>query len=360
MAYKTRSLDELGAAARGLFRQYLRGTDATLQQAFVWVCAKVVALLSREYELRLAWIYAQLFTRTTTDLAILRMQGADYGIYLKGAAAASGLITGTGLAAITYPAGVRLLSGGLSYVTTAPFTAAGDGSYSASVRAEAAGATGNRDPDAVMTLADPSLYPTLGQQASVGAGGLGGGADVEDIESLKSRILARKARPPQGGALPDYERFVLDVPGVVQAWAYQFAGGIGSIAVFFLFAGRTDGIPTPADVAAVQAAIDARRMIRVDDTVATAPLPQALNITISGLATDTDEVRAAIEDNLRTMLLVRTRPGLDSNTFTLSRSWISEAISAATGEDRHTLVVPAADITYTGGHLPVLGGVTYA
>lgn len=360
MAYETRSLDALGATLRGLIRQHLPGTDATLKQNFVTVCGKVTALLAREYEFRLAWIYQQLFIRTTTDLAILRMQGADYGIYQKGAGRAAGQLTGTGQPGTTYPAGVRYLSGGLTFVSTAPFSAAGDGSLSAAVQAETAGAAGNRDADAVMTLADPSLYPGLSQQAAVGMDGLGGGAEAEDIESLRARILNRKARPPQGGALPDYERFALDVPGVLKAWAFQFSGGIGSIAVYFLFAGRANNIPTSADVAAVQAYIDSLRMIRVDDAVAIAPLPHTLNIIIANLATDTPDVRAAIATQLRAMLLERARPGLSAHPFVLSRSWISEAISAAAGEDSHTLVVPSGDVTLVGGHLPVLGSVTYA
>lgn len=360
MTYKTRSLNDLGASVRGMFRQYLPGTDASLRQNFTAVCAKVLALLAREYELRLEWVYRQLFVSTADDIAMLRMHGADYRIYQRAAASATGAVSGTGQGGITYPAGVRFLSGGIAYVTTSPFTAAAGGAYTASVRSEAVGAVTNRDAGAAMTLADPSLYPTLGQSAFVSNDGIGGGADIESVESLRRRILARKAQPPQGGSLPDYERFAREVPGVLNAWAYQFANGIGSIAVYFLFEGRPNNIPTPADVAVVQANIDAKRLIRVDDAVALAPTPVAFNVSIADLSTDTDEVRAAIEQNIRAMLLVRARPGVSTDPFTLSRSWISEAISTATGEDRHRLVLPAGDLNFTDGQIPVLGTVTYA
>ncbi|MEW6121657.1 MAG: baseplate J/gp47 family protein [Pseudomonadota bacterium] len=361
MAFSTRSLDEIGAAVRGAFRQFLPGTDATLRQAFVWVSAKVVALLAREYELRLAWIYAQLFVRTVTDMAMLRMHGADYRIYQKTAAAASGAVTGMGQAGVTYPAGIRLYSAGVTYVTTAPFTAAGDGTVSALVQAESRGAATNRDAGAALTLADPALYPSLSQDFDVGPDGLGGGADIEDLESLRKRILARKAKPPQGGALGDYETFALEVPGVLKAWAHGFSNGVGSIVVFFLFTGRTDNIPEPADVAAVQAHIDGKRLIRVDEEVAVAPIPAPLAVTIADLDPDTPEIRAAIEANIRAVLYARARPGLAAAPFVLSRSWISQAISDAAGEDSHSLVVPATEtITYVGGQIPVLGTVTYA
>lgn len=189
---------------------------------------------------------------------------------------------------------------------------------------------------------------------------MGGGADVESIESLRARILARKSRPPQGGALPDYENYALAVPGVLKAWAWQFTNGIGSIAVYFLFEGRSHRIPTVADVAAVQAHIDAKRLIRVDDLVAVAPVAAPVVITISDLVPDTPLLRAAIEISLAAMFLERARPGVLNAPFVLERSWVSEAISTAAGEDSHTLVSPAASLTFTGGQIPVLGGVAYA
>lgn len=360
MPFSPRSLTTISQSVRGAFRQYLPGTDAAIRQNVNYVLGKVITLLAREYELRLEWLYKQLFLSTATDLEHIRIHTADYRIFQKPAAAATGAITGTGAAGATYSAGVRWYSGGVTYVSTAPFTANGTGAFTASVQAEQVGASTNRNAEALMTLADASLNPTLSAQALVGSAGLGGGADVEDGESLRQRGLARKAQPPQGGALPDYEQFARDVPGVVSAWAWQFTNGIGSIAVYFLFEGRTNLIPTPADVAAVQAAIDARRLIRVDDAVAIAPQPAMVDIGIADLATDTPDLRAAIAANLAAMFRARARPGLDSDPFILPLAWISEAISTATGEERHRLVMPAGDLTFSGGAIPVLGVVVYA
>lgn len=360
MPFNPRSLTTISQAVRGSFRQYLPGTDAAIRQNVNYVLGKVIALLAREYELRLEWLHKQLFLSTATDLEHIRIHTADYQIYQKAAAAASGEITGTGAASTTYPAGVRWYSGGTTFVSTVPFTADALGAWTATVRAEQAGGATNRDVGAVMTLADASLYPTLSSQALVGTAGLGGGADIEDMESLRRRGLARKAQPPQGGALPDYEQFAMAVPGVLKAWAWQFTDGIGSIVVYFLFEGRTNNIPQPADVAAVQAAINARRLIRVDDAIAIAPIAAPVAITIIGLTFDTPDVRAAIASNLATMFRERTRPGITSDPFVLPVAWISEAISTATGEDRHTLSLPATDLTFSNGQIPVMGTLTYA
>jgi uncharacterized phage protein gp47/JayE len=121
-----------------------------------------------------------------------------------------------------------------------------------------------------------------------------------------------------------------------------------------------NSIPQPSDVVAVQAAIDAQRLIRVDDSVAVAPTARPINLTVSGLSSDTPEIRAAIEAAIRAMFVARCRPGISGNTFTVSASWINEAISTTSGEDRHVLVAPVADIVLTSGRFPVLGTMTYA
>ena len=129
--------------------------------------------------------------------------------------------------------------------------------------------------------------------------------------------------------------------------------------VHFLFSGRDDNIPLLSDVEAVQAVIDNQRLIRVDDSVATAPVPRPVDVTITGLSGDTEEIRAAIKSGITAMYLQRCRPGIPGDTFTVSRSWYSEVISGVTGEDRHTLVQPSGDIVLTNGQFPVNGVFTY-
>jgi uncharacterized phage protein gp47/JayE len=333
------------------------GTDTALKNNVVTIIAKVMAALAHEFELRMACLAKQLFLTSATG-QFLVVLCSEIGIYLKQASSASGGAVGTGVAGTTYAAGIRLISGNITYVSTAPATAAGDGTLSLSVTSEVKGSAANRDEGGSLALADPVLWPDLGTVWTIGAGGIGGGADVEDQDSLRARGLQRKRNPPGGGTLTDYERFTLAVPGVVAAWAFRGASP-GAIFVYFLFAGRVNFIPQPSDVAAVQLAIDAQRLIRVDNSVAVAPVTLPVNITINGLSSDTPDVRAAIEAAISAMFVARCRPGIAGNTFTVSVSWIDEVISGVSGEDRHVLAAPVADIVMTGGQFPTLGVVTY-
>lgn len=358
MAWQIRSLTEASARVRGAFRQYLPGTDTSLANNFVTVTVKVIAALAHEFELRMAYLSKQLFARSA-EKQFLVQHAAELGIYRKPAAAAQGSIIGSGTANVTYPAGIRFASGSVTYLSTAPASADPLGAVTFTVMAESVGAATNRDADGVMAIADPVLWPDLSTEWVVGSAGIGGGADTESDDSLRARTLYRKANPPGGGKLSDYEAIALDVPGVVKAWAFRQPLAPGFLAVYFLFAGRPNLIPTEGDVLIVQAAIDAKRLIRIDDSVAVAPTPVPLELTIDLLATDSQAVRDAIAAAVAAMLVDRARPGIPGDTFTLSRSWISEAISGVTGEDRHVLAWPLDDVTYTNGQYPVPGTITY-
>ena len=358
MAWQIRSLDDASAAIRGAFRRFLPGTDTALKNNFVTVVVKVLAGLSHEFELRMGYLARQIFA-TTSDLPYLRLQGAEVGIFQKAASAASGSIEGEGEPNRIYPGGIRFVSGNNTYVSTAPAQASTLGVVTFLVRSEDKGAMTNRDAGGLLSLSDPGLQPTLSPSFAVGANGIGGGADIEAVEDFRARVLFRKANPPGAGKLSDYERIVREVPGVLKAWAYRDSLTPSFLVVFFLFASRPNRIPTEGDKMVVQAALDAQRLIRANDSVVEPPTPMPLDPVIANLTNDTEEVRAAIRAAIDAVLYERARPGVPGDVFVLSRSWIAEAISQVVGEDRHKLNWPAADLPYSNGQYPVVGTVSF-
>ena len=357
MSFTVRTLDAISRTIRGDLRRELPGTDATIWPNTLSVFAKVFAAAIHEVDLRSRWIYRQVFVSTADGEHVAR-HAYEYGMARKPASRATGLVETAGTPDTVYPAGIAFLSGNLRYVSSGDVRSGEDGAVSFLVHSEARGAAMNRAAGETMRLADPALHPTLDAEATVAAGGIGGGADVESDDSLRARVLDRRRRPPQGGATSDYEQFARAVPGVTKAWAHRFAYGPGTVGVWFLFEGREDGIPEPADVAVVREAIEARRLIRADLQVL-APVPFPVDVHIEGLSRDTESARAAIRASLAAMFAERARPGVAVSAALFSRSWIAEAISIAAGEDFHNLVAPAGDIILNDGRMPVLGDVTY-
>jgi uncharacterized phage protein gp47/JayE len=247
------------------------------------------------------------------------------------------------------------------------------GSIDCSVVAAQDGKITNCDPgtDLEVVSGVTGTAPT----AAVDANGITLGADVEDIESYRARILFRKRNPPHGGNAADYVMwagqvagvsFYLDRPTVFIERLWQ---GPGTVRVFpLMFDLYADGIPSAADVTRVQEYIETVRPAGAKVTVA-APIAVPVDITISGLAPNTTAVREAVIAELNDMFRRLSRvAGVDSefgsmpflaHPTSFSRSWIWQAIANATGEERHALTSPTADATLLPGQMATLGNIMF-
>lgn len=368
MAYTSPSLNSLARSAWAAIRTYLPGSDAMPKKNTLVVLAKSWGLQLFDVYQRIEWTFRQIFASTADEDVLEKIHGYEENVIRKSATRASGTITGTADAGDSFAAGVRFLSGAIGYVSTATATADGSGAISFSVRAEVAGTASNLSAGDSLTLADPGSYLTLGTDFTVATGGVAGGTDREGVEDYRARILDKKRRPPQGGALSDYEQWAMEIPGVAAAWAARTVNSPGTVTIWFLVDGRENGIPTEGDAAVVQAHIDSLRRIGTNIR-AVILVPQAVDITISGLTPNTASVRTAIADKIAALFAPdadgasprgRMKPGMADENFILSRSWISEAISQATGEQRHALTVPSSDPSFSAGRYPVPGTITYS
>jgi uncharacterized phage protein gp47/JayE len=252
-------------------------------------------------------------------------------------------------AGITIPAGVTIQRDDLvSFTTSAAATSAG-GVLRVPVVCDTAGATGNTDDGLAMRL----VSPITGLTSAGVADSIKGGADVEDLELWRSRVIERWYWTPQGGADGDYEVWAKEVAGITRAWTYRHWSGRGTVGVMVANSDLINPVPDPATVAAVQAYIEPLAPVAGADIYVFAPTPHTVNFQIR-LSPDTTAVRYAVEAELRSMML---RDGGPESVLKPSR--ISEAISIATGEYSHTLVSPYADITISKGELGVVGTILW-
>ncbi len=213
---------------------------------------------------------------------------------------------------------------------------------------------------------------------TVDGGGLTGGADEEPdgtpgtIEAFRGRIRARITAPPHGGNKTDYLGWAKAIPGVTRVWVEENGLGAGTVVVRFMMDDTyANGIPSgtgapnySGDVKSVYDHIESHADELTGDLTGRpataevfvdAPAPVPLDVTITGLTPDTPEIRTAIENELREMILFRSSPG-----GVIRTSWIWEAVSDAAGEDSHVITSPVADVTYLPGEIAVMGTVTYA
>jgi uncharacterized phage protein gp47/JayE len=270
----------------------------------------------------------------------------------KAASFAEGTVTMTGTVGTIVPIASRLVGGNqIEYETTEVITLSAEPTPVA-IRALDGGAAGNLEADEVLALSQP--LANVETQAIVLE--LTGGADEENDDDLRLRVLKRIQEPPMGGSKTDYEEWALAVSGVTRAWCAPNEMGIGTVTIRFMCDDlriQENGFPNDDDIVAVTTYLDTVRPVAVKDFFVVAPIPFSVNLTITNLVKDDAEIRQRIVASLLTMLAERATPGQ-----TIYKSWVCEAVSIATGEDHHDLNYEN-QIMPTPGHLAVLGSVEY-
>ncbi|MDH5753427.1 MAG: baseplate J/gp47 family protein, partial [Deltaproteobacteria bacterium] len=242
-------------------------------------------------------------------------------------------------------------SDGAQYTTDADVTIVG-GVATAAVSASEAGADGDCLAATKLTLASP--IAGVNSEATVDTGGITGGTDDEDEDSLHERLRNRVQYGVPNGRVGDYATWAREVSGVTRAWDYPLYLGGGTVGITFVLDDQVGSIiPDAAKVAEVQAYLEDRAPVDCTPTVF-APVAVPLDFTVS-LTPDTAAVRAAVEAELEDLILRKAAPG-----GTIYISQINEAISLAEGETDHSLTAPAADVAHGFGEIAVMGAITWA
>lgn len=193
----------------------------------------------------------QLFV-TYSDEDYLLLHGNEYGVPRNNATSSDGPVIVTGTNGVVIPAGRVIQSAtGYKYTFDSDYTITG-GSVTGNVTAAEAGENYNEEYGAILTFVNP--VTGADSQVTVGAGGIVGGTDIEDIEDYRQRVLARKRRPAHGGADFDYVAWMQEISGNTRAWAINEYQGEGTIGCAFV---RDDDnfIPTDTQLADTKAYI---------------------------------------------------------------------------------------------------------
>lgn len=338
------------------------GATYVALRSFIMIFARVLGGAAHLIYGYLDNVVDQLFILTASS-SYLEKIGSEYGILRKAATVSTGTITITGVATIVVPTGTELQSTSENvYTTDAEVTIGGGGSITADVTAKVAGEDSNEGGAAVLTFVTP--IAGVDTSATVDADGLTEGTDEEDDTDYRARILARKRFAPHGGAAEDYIAWAKEVSGVTRAWVYSQYQGLGTLALFFMRDDDTDPFPDATEIATVRSYIvshEDSRGVTVGCPVTAepglfvlAPTKKEIDLSIS-LYPNTAAVQAQVEAQLEDLLY---REGGPAETVYLSE--VSEAISLAEDEERHSLTSPVADIVCAYNEVAVLGTITWS
>ena len=331
-------------------QSYLAGTNPFLRRMLLTVLGRVQAGAVHGLYGHQQWIADQVMV-DQCDADTLARWANILGKPQEAAVAASGPIICTGTETTDIPAGTVLVrSDNTQYVTNADATITG-GTASPTVVASVAAAAG--DCAAGMTLTFASPIAGINVYATVGATGIGGGADVEDIDAWRARVLARLQTPPRAGTSSDYVEWALSVSGITRAWCFPMELGPGTVTVRVMTDNAPDGPFADATaVAAVLAYLQSVCPVDATPYVFT-PTPDPLNPTIH-LIPDSVANRAAVTASLNELLTLEAVPG-----GTIPLSHFEEAIGNTVGITDFVLTSPNAAVVAPTGSMTTLGVIAW-
>lgn len=345
----------------------LNGSDSRIWGGLLWVLARVWAAAVWGLYLFLAWCAEQMFPESA-ESDYLRAMAVRYGLTPRAATSAAGNMSIYATAGTTLPASsiVRRKADNVEYKTDAAHVWAASRYEDVAVTAAVAGADGNADAGVLCEVVSPPAGVLA--DCLVGTGGLTGGFDDETDDDLRLRLADRLAGVFTGGSTADYIAWAQEVPGVKNVWCYPEvnttgAAEAGSVVVRFTVVDAGAGIiPSPAQVAAVQSYLDARRPATATLTVA-APVAAPCAFTLH-VEPNAGVAQAAVEAAVEAELDALFASELNQPGGTIKNSVIHEYIARAAGEAWHTLVSVdggpgTGDIVRTGNNLAIKGVVTF-
>lgn len=356
MAFNRPTLQTIVQRLQADINSRLAGADAYITKAVLYVIARAVAGVAHGLYGHQAHTALQIIP-DTADSEQLERQAfwLGRGTTRNPAIAATGSVTFIGTDGAVIPAGATLQrSDGIEYTTDIEGVISG-GSVDTTVTATSTGQDTNANAGQSLSL----ISPIAGVQstATVAAGGINGGTDIETPESLLARLKNIVRQTPQGGSVDDYSAWAQEVSGVTRVWVMPAWNGLGTLGLYFTRDNDASLIPDAGEVQAVQEYIDTVRPVTADVTVY-APTASPIDMTIQ-LAPNDSAVQAAVQAELDDLLRREANVEDGNGSGAILLSHLREAISIATGETDHVLVSPVADVTPGLGGIATLGNITW-
>ena len=302
----------------------------------------------------LDWIRKQI-SPLTCELEMLYIWAALYFVTRLDATAATGTVLATGNIGSMVLADTLIRgSNGLDYKVLSAVTL-GAGNAAVAVRCTTTGPNTNLIAGQVLTLIDP--IAGVDSDLIVDVTGITGGAEQEDVEAWRARVVDEwqviVSRGARSGKPDDYRAWAKRAhPSVTTALVQLHTLGIGTVLVRPICNSLANRQPTEAVIEAVETDFSIYAPAGADWRVA-APIVRLLNFTISLLpGYDTAENRAAINSAIDTAILAET-----SETSVLAMAEIDAAIATVTTQ--YTRIAPLVDIAVAEGEVLVLNEVTW-
>jgi len=362
MAFERPSLQDLTDRILADFKSKMGNTSTFLRRSVVRIFGQVMAGAVHLLYGYLEYKADQLFA-TTADGDNLEFLAAEYGLSRRQAAKATGSVRAIGTIGTVIPIATILQNTDeVQYATDAAGTVGPYGYVDLALTAVDAGENANEEEGVSLEFVSP--ISGVDSEATILTAGIDSGSDTESDDDFRARILYRKRYPPHGGNQFDYVAWALEIPGVTRAWCLPAYAGAGTVGLGFVRDGDIDPVPSDTRRQEVYEYLlghtDPYSGKTVGVPVGAQPGLEVLDVSDLFLNPDisvypfTEAVKAKVQAELEDLIKREGGPG-----ETVYVSHISEAISAAAGEERHRVNSPVSDVTASYMQFHKLGTINW-
>lgn len=190
---------------------------------------------------------------------------------------------------------------------------------------------------------------------------LGGGADLESDESLRSRLIFNLQNPVTLFNSIQIELLAREFSFVDRVFVFRITPAIGQVTIYILK--ENNGIPSGSELQLITDSIEDTILpvnTSIADVLVLAPTPITINFDFASITPDTDTMRTSIGNRLIEFFNIETEVGEDITEKQYECAILS-TIDTETGTklEDFTLNSPSGDQTIATGEIGVLGSITY-
>lgn len=193
--------------------------------------------------------------------------------------------------------------------------------------------------------------------------GISGGADDEEFDEWKDRVVYRYQHPITYFNVANIKTAVLAISGNTRCWVKECTPKVGQVTVYFVRDNEENILPDSNEIAKAKQAISDLLTVKDSDSdvFVLAPEAKVVNFNISDISPNTATMKTAISNSIKQFFDDNVDLGV-SLSLDKIKSAIQASFDLETGKqlDTYTLNLPNEDIVCDEGELPTLGTITYS
>lgn len=249
------------------------------------------------------------------------------------------------------------VSGSPNSPTSGTITASFSGSLAA-VRSEGVGIATNLESGAKLTLSSP--IAGVDSQAIVRFDGITGGADLENDDSLRARILEKRAAIAANFSADSIVLKAKEIAGVTRVSVLPATPDPGDVTVQFVRDGDTNIIPSAIDVETVRQKILEILPGTAEEAslVVSAPSAVSQSFAFSSLSPNTEAMKNAVRASLQAFFADEVQIGVTISEDAY-RAAIAQTVAGDALLQSFALSSPSGDIAITATQIGILGDVSF-